>query len=438
MNTNDIPSLIGRFIPLSPAYPAFMLLFGMILAFAAADLIGIEWHSGITVALYVSALTWSLLLTWNRRRDLPQFNRFDLLLALFVFVILVSLLLHGRGTDLVTGYPRYLPFLLVAPYLSGRLMAQQDIELFARMLAYVGLAILPLLLWDAHTSPVPAGRHPFFGINHAPLLVGGLLAFALLAVGARNEIGEHTGHRLWRQTLQYALMAVIAGFMVWVSARGWVIGVVLGFLALLSGSFWNNGLRKIYFRRLVFVFVMIWLAFLAFPDSHYFYGRVLFDTPTRFTEQSELGPILGLASCRPIEAGTDSVAIRWVLYQEAVAQFIQAPLMGSGAGLFGERSCLGTGGFPHSTVLQGFSELGMVGGIALVTLLATAVITLFKMIAQEKNLAGNTHLLLALAFLAMYLVADQIYGNYFMASGTYFTLGVIAALHDRAKRKSLG
>jgi O-antigen ligase len=165
---------------------------------------------------------------------------------------------------------------------------------------------------------------------------------------------------------------------------------------------------------------------------------VLFDTPTHFTEKSELGPILGLASCRPIEAGTDSVTIRWVLYQEAVAQFIQAPLMGSGAGLFGERSCLGTGGFPHSTVLQSFSELGMVGGIALVTLFATAVITLFKMIAREKNLAGNTHLLLALAFLAMYLVADQMYGNYFMASGTYFTLGVIAALHDRAKRKSLG
>lgn len=437
MNTNDIPSLIGRFIPLSPAYPAFILLFGMILAFAAVDLIGIEWHSGITVALYVLALAWSLLLTWNRRRDLPKFNRFDLFLALFVFVILVSLLLHGRGADLVTGYPRYLPFLLVAPYLSGRLMAQRDIELFARMLAYVGLAILPVLLWDAYSSPVPAGRHPFFGMNHAPLLVGGLLAFALLAVGARNDTGEYVGSR-WKQTLQYALMAVIAGFMVWVSARGWVIGVVLGFLALLSGSFWNNGLRKMYFRRLVFVCAMIWLAFSVFPDTHYFYSRVLFDTPTRFTEQSELGPILGLASCRPIEAGTDSVAIRWVLYQEAVAQFIQAPLMGSGAGLFGERSCLGTGGFPHSTVLQGFSELGMVGGIALVTLLATAVITLFKMIAREKNLAGNTHLLLALAFLAMYLVADQIYGNYFMASGTYFTLGVIAALHDRAKRKNLG
>lgn len=212
------------------------------------------------------------------------------------------------------------------------------------------------------------------------------------------------------------------------------MSVVFGFVALLSGSLWNKGLRKIYLRRLVFVLAMIWLALSVFPDTQYFYTHVLSAHPTHFTEHSEPGPILGFDSCRPIEINADSVAIRWVLYQEAMAQFMQAPLMGNGAGLFGERSCLGTGGFPHSTVLQAFSELGLVGGMALVTLLATAVTALFRLLAREKNLAGNTHLFLTLAFLAMYLIADQIYGNYFMASGTYFALGVIAALHDRAKR----
>ena len=447
MNAYDITSLMRRFLSLSPAYPAFILLFGMIPAFAAVDMLGIEWHPGITVALYVSSLAWSLLLTWNRRRDLPPFNRFDLLLSLFVLTILVSILLHDRVVDLVTGYPRYLPFLLVAPYLSGRLMTQRDIELLARILAYVGLAILPVLLWDAHGSPVSAGRQIFFGMSHSPLLVGGLLAFSLLSIGARDDAGICANSRPWKQTLQYALMGLITGFMIWVSARGWVISVGFGFLALLSGSIWNKGLRKVYLRRLAFVLAMIWLAFSAFPDTHDFYARVLSDTPTRFAElsvpgptrfaeQSVPGPILGFDSCRPIEISADSVAIRWVLYQEAVAQFMQAPLMGNGAGLFGERSCLGTGGFPHSTVLQAFSELGLVGGIALVTLLATAVITLFRLLARQKNLAGNTHLILTLAFLAMYLIADQIYGNYFMASGTYLVLGVIAALHDRAKGQS--
>lgn len=434
MNTNQMASLISRFLSLSPAYLAFMLLFGMLLSFAAADLSGIKWHSGITITLYASTLAWSLVLTWNRRRSLSRFNIFDLLLSLFILVIMVSILVHGRGTDMVTGYPRYLPFLLVAPYLTGRLMTQQDIEQLARMLVYVGIAILPVLLWDAHTSPAPWGRQQFFGVSHTPLLVGGLLAFTLLAVGTRNDIGGHAGGK---QILQYVWMGLIAGFLVWVSARGWLIGAIFGFLAVISGSWRNRGLRKTYFFRLAFVLAMMWTAFSTVP--HYSYDGLISgsDRVVGRSESSaspEFGPILGAASCRPIVEGRDSVAIRWVLYQEAVALFMQAPLVGSGAGLFGEHSCLGASGYPHSSLLQSFSELGIVGGTLLVALLVTAVITLFKLIAREENLAGNTYLLLALAFLAMYLFSDQIYGNYFVASGTYFTVGVVAALYGRSKR----
>ena len=435
---NGTVVLIGRLISFSPPYLAFLILFGMIPVFAVVDLIGVKWHSGITVVFYGAALCWTLLLTWNRRQHLSSLNVLDLLLVLFVLVILVSIVLHGKVADLVTGYPRYLPFFLVAPYLCGRLMTQRDIELFVRILVYAGLAILPALLWEAYTSPVHAGRQTFFGMSHTPLLVGGLLAFSLLAVGAQGNTEQCVRQQPCKQTLQYAWMSVIAGFLVWVSARGWVIAAAFGFSVLLSASLWNVELGKTYFRRFLFVIASMWLTFLILPHIDDFYAQLGFGGSTRFTEHSEHGPILGLSSCHPIMAGTDSVTIRWVLYHEAVAQFLRAPLMGTGAGLFGERSCLGAGGFPHSTVLQSFSELGVVGGVIFLALLATATINLFRLTAWEKDLAGKANLLLVQAFLVTYLIADQIYGNYFMASGTYFTLGVITALQGRTCQLSKG
>jgi O-antigen ligase len=418
---------------LSPAYLAFLILFGMILAFAIVSVLGLEWHAGITVTLYSAALAWSVLLTWARRRDLPRWGSIDLFLVLFILAILTSIVLHGRERDLFSGAARYLPFLLVAPYLCGRLMARRDIELFVRLLGYGGLAILPILLWDAHASPVASGRQTFFGMNHTPLLIGGFLAFSLLAIGARTD-DEHFARRpRLSRIVQYTSMGLVAGFMIWVSARGWVVGVIVGFLVLVVGGLWTGVLGKAYLRRLLFVIAAMVLTLSIFPHLHDFYGRLILDASTRLDVHSGVGSILGPSSCGPVIAGVDSVAIRWVLYREAVAQFFQAPLLGTGAGLFGERSCLGAGGFPHSTLLQSFAELGVVGGIVYLALFAVAMFTLLRRIGRDTTLAGRAPLLLVLSLLVTDMVADQIYGDYFMASGTYFMLGLIVAMEKQAR-----
>lgn len=423
---------------LSPAYLAFVILFGVLLGFAIVSMLGMKWRTGITATIYVAALAWSVLLTWWHRHDMPRFNRIDLLISAFVLAILTSIVLNGRLSDLISGYPRYLPFLLVAPYLCGRLMKQSDIRVLANMLTYVGLTFLPLLVLDAHRASLSIGRYPFFGINHTPVLVNSLLAFSLVALATWDQMNDRPAFRPWQSAMQYSLMGVLVGFMVWVAARGWIMASVLGFLALLSGSLQNCNLRKIYFMRFVFVLAMIWLSLAIMPNTHHFYARLMFD-PTisgvraahNLSPDRKFGPILGAASCSPIVEGVDSVKIRWVLYQEALAQFIQSPVTGDGAGLFGEQSCLGNGSYPHSTVLQSFSELGMIGGLPLVMLYAMATVTLFRMIALEKHSSDKVSMLLVFALTTMLLMADQIYGNYFMASGTYFIFGVIASMRGR-------
>jgi O-antigen ligase len=124
--------------------------------------------------------------------------------------------------------------------------------------------------------------------------------------------------------------------------------------------------------------------------------------------------------------------MRWVLYQEGVAMFANNPVFGVGSTLFGECSCTGPGGYPHSTILQGFAELGLIGGGALAALLGLAAATLVRPFLSALLEADGSVRAFILALFSVFLVADQIYGNYFMSVGTWLILGMAASMraHD--------
>lgn len=111
--------------------------------------------------------------------------------------------------------------------------------------------------------------------------------------------------------------------------------------------------------------------------------------------------------------------------------FAQSQIVRVGAARFGDRSCTGASGFPHSTVYQTFAELGLVGGGTLLALLLLAGTALAR---QNRRDAAATY---ALALFVAFLVADQIYGNLFMASGTYLLLGLAAGTLAEIKRESV-
>jgi len=129
--------------------------------------------------------------------------------------------------------------------------------------------------------------------------------------------------------------------------------------------------------------------------------------------------------------------MRWVLYQEAMAMFLENPIFGVGAARFGEQSCTGAMGFPHSTILQGGAELGLIGGGLLIGLMILAAVTLarpFLSVRQGSNWSAHAFVL---ALFAAFQLGDQIYGNYFMSVGTWLLLGIAASMRAVGNREHM-
>jgi len=454
-----------KFIPglYSPAYPAAWLLFGMLFALAVAHFMAIPWPQLASVAFYAVALVWVSVLAWRERRNFWPVTALDVLFVGFVLLVSASLVFQGGFWGESGKFARYLPFMVGIPYLCGRLMREGDIEHFSRIVLYAGLAVLPLLLLDRAVSPDQGGeRWAFFGQGHGALLVGALLAAALIALCVRGAASRNPDGSPRSRLFHYGLIGLVTGFLVWVSARGWLMAAIAGLAVLVLSEYRHRGLRGTYLRYLVYVIAVVLLSLVVLPRaSNQFYAKLLtmppqLVAPTRVAVPTHMAgrvwvagaaqeathahaadPILGASSCRPFKEGDNSVTIRWVLYREAVAMFVQSPILGVGAARFGERSCAGIQGYPHSTILQGFSELGLIGGGLFLGLLSLAALTLARRFIVAKNVmhSNPTTGPFALALFAAFLLADQIYGNYFMATGMCLMLGVAASMSAQQRKQ---
>ena len=183
---------------MSPAFPAAWLLFGLTFAMAAAHFLSLSWPRLATVVVYSIPLVWCLLILRNRIGLRTRLNLIDAVFAVFILVVLISATIfpgpdeHGA----VRRYLRYLPFLMITPYVLGRLMSFKDLELFSRITPFAGMGLLPLLMLDRLMVEVRPWRLPIFGLDHGPLLVGGLLAVLLLVLCARVLSGDKPAEKV--------------------------------------------------------------------------------------------------------------------------------------------------------------------------------------------------------------------------------------------------
>ena len=429
-----------------PAWPAFLLLHGFLLFTAAVCFFRMNLQPLMTEAFYLLLLIWVLTLSFPHRSRLLPLTTFDGFFTGFIILVIASLFLHGNLEAGQDKYATYLPFMAAIPYLCGRLMRRQDVILLSRIVVFAGIGVFALAVLDRTISPdSDSVRWPFFGMAHGTLLVGDLLAATLLMLCVRWACMCANECRMRKNVLHYSAIGIIAAFLVWISARGCLVVVLVGMGVLLLVNFRFRRMRGRYLCLFGFVAVVVSFTLLLIPHpSRQFYAGLLLKPQIEFSGQvnkhngiSAYGPILGKDSCQLLEKNIDSIAIRWVLYQEAMAMFMQKPILGVGAARFGLRSCSGPLGFPHSTILQAFAELGLVGGGLLLALLALVGFKLVGRIVSagpDKVQPADAY---ALVLFTIYLMTDQFYGNYFMSAGTYLIAGVAAGLDSEEKTRDL-
>ena len=420
---------------LSPALPAAGLLYGMLFCLAIAHLMGWMWTPLATKIFYGALFSWAGVLAWQSR-PLPRTPVLtDKLFGLFVLGILISSLAHGGADSAALKYLQFVPFMVVLPYILGRIMAPDDARLLVRILVWAGPLILLLAIFDYDQSRETMTTGPrwiFFGADHSPLLISFMLSASLIA----STFMLFTQHRsAWRQAALLVVQGISVAALVFVAARGGLLGAMLGVALLMLAMrgvsvVWRASFLMYLSAVLVFAF-----AVLPSPQSE-LYAKLMTDPNIVYkassgadTTSSGATPILGEAACIPFTEGQNSVSMRWVLYKEAVAVFMSAPWVGIGAASFGRHSCTGVAGYPHSTILQSFAELGVAGGLLFVGLMASAIAGSSRGADAPRQWMRP----LMLGMFVQYLATDQLYGNYFMAAGTYFWVGVAASMQSNSE-----
>lgn len=420
---------------LSPALPAAGLLYGMLFCLAIAHLMGWMWTPLATKIFYGALFSWVGVLAWQSR-SLPRTPVLtDKLFGLFVLGILISSLAHGGADSADLKYLQFVPFMVVLPYILGRIMAPYDARLLVRILVWAGPLILLLAIFDYYQSRETMTTGPrwiFFEADHSPLLISFMLSASLIA----STFMLFTQHRsAWRQAALLVVQGISVAALVFVAARGGLLGAMLGVALLMLAMRGVSVMRRASFLMYLSAVLVFAFAVLPNPQSE-LYAKLMTDPNIVYkassgadTKSSGATPILGEAACIPFTEGQNSVSMRWVLYKEAVAVFMSAPWVGIGAASFGRHSCAGVAGYPHSTILQSFAELGVAGGLLFVGLMASAI-------AGSSRGAGAPRqwmMPLMLGMFVQYLATDQLYGNYFMAAGTYFWVGVAASMQSNSE-----
>ena len=435
----------------SPATPAAILLYGIVFGFAMWSYQGWQWQRHHTITLYVAIAAWSVIVIFHRWRAIGlSLNRLDILFGAFLLWVLGSVAAHWwKGT---IHYLEFIPVFVILPYLLGRTMVAQDVELLKKILIGMGgglLFLMPLEYWKNSQpgflyidSPTPF----LFGQGHGVMLSGLLFSATLLALvsklmsSAASNMGRRGG--LYRLS-GYLMLAALASAMVWISSRGSVVAVMLGVIVLFLFSSFFGWKKKTAILSLLGLSTVVAFS-VSFQNKYHkeYYQQLLVPPSMSLNKipldavQLEYGkPILGEATCNNVSS---SISDRWIHYRTAWEIFLAKPLTGVGANSYGFYSCRGPGWFPHTTILQVLAELGLIGGLLyfpLIWIMFWVPITRYK---SGVNVPFKANMSWLLAFVVLQFTTSQFNGNYFMSAGLYFAMGLAASFFKTNEQNRVG
>ncbi len=426
----------------SPAMPAAILLYGIVFGFATWSYLGWPWQRIDTILLYGAIAVWTVgMIAYRWSSTGFSMNRMDIFFSAFVLWVLGSTAMHWwTGT---TAYLEYLPFFVILPYLLGRTMLAQDMDLFRKILIGMGaimLLLMPLEYWR-NSQPgfryVNAPTPLLFGHGHGVMLAGLMLSASLLALisllmspAITNNPAKSNRRPYLR--LGYLMLGLLTLAMVWISSRGSVVAVALGIIALFLFSSFFEWKKKLAILLYIGLIALVGYTFSFQNKYHREYYQQLFVPPAAslngvspHAPGLRYGkPILGEATCKNISS---SISERWIHYRTAWELFRAKPGTGVGANSYGFYSCPNSGQYPHTTVLQILAELGALGALLYFPLVWMMFSVPIKRYRTEASTSTKANMSWLIAFVILQFTTNQFNGNYFMSAGLYFVMGLAAS-----------
>ena len=438
--------LVNGFIK-SPAGASALLLYGILFGFILAENLSFPWTKICTTIYYLGILFLTFVVVFRRWKfSLIKINKIDLVFGLFVcYLIMSSAINFWQGT---TYYLLLAPIFIILPYVLGRLMNEEDILKFWNMLQLMGIVLILLIPYEYFEYKLP----PFvkewplpylFGQPHGTMLSGQVISSALLvAVTVMLFDIRKKSEIKYEKTLSFLKSTIFLGLslitVLWISARGSLLVAILGIGVLFLYS--SNSCLK---RKLLTFLLLGASLFLAIQNPYlnknnreryneiiqsppnFIFPRVLSDKTLNNKSSDAPEQILDKKACKNI---ANSIADRWIHYQTAILIFWKHPVIGVGANKYGQYSCSGPGWYPHSTILQVFAELGLLGAFLYAVMLYLTYSTYIRYHNFISTIQAKAVSAWLLAFLTFQLGLNQIYGNYFLSAGLYFTIGIASGI----------
>lgn len=418
LNFSSFKSIIIRAFG-GPALPLALMINGSLFYFAIFHIIGTKPNYYLTAGYYCSLIGWILGTSIKRGWQLPfKFHSIDLTFFLFIGYVFVSLFLHG-----LEGQEKQIIYLFVfvlSPYICGRLICSGDVAPFLAaifLIGNVGLIVAAIDTIVEFNEVMSWVRPFFFGFNHTTLLVGFLLSSVILLSVFFFMLFEKQLFGFQPTIVFWAILTVSIGSLIFIKCRGVLIAIFLISIGGCVTLYWISWKRRVIVALGLIGLIVIF--YLIIPSSFKFMSQAKESISSNLmicqAKESIFSNLMIYPEDQSLETlgiFSDSVAMRFLLWNEAIRIFLKNPILGIGAGRFGDHSII-KNVFPHSTILQTLAELGILGSVLFFIYVAQIFFNMvfmfcygrYEYLIQKKSL-------LIFSLWIFYFIIDQIYGDY--------------------------
>ena len=367
-------------------------------------------HTSQQFAIFIMA-TWLLPfgVLFAFRRSSLRLSGIDLAVGLLAALMIVNLAF--RTIDVTRRDLLLFGLFVLGPYAAARLMSRDLLPAFllGLFLACAAAALYAFIFLATLLDTLETVIRPrLLGVDHGVHLIGLALAFLICFVTGR--IGAPCPRR--KQAALYATASISMATLVLISSRGMAAAAFLTVLVSLL-VLPKAGLTQ-RLTQLLFMTVAAYLALRVSPSTLEFLYRMQPSSTDGFSS----------VSCAALSGLINSSDIRMALYSKAIDLFMAHPLFGVGLHNFAENFCPTT--FPHSTLLQIASELGL-AGLILTGFLLYHLLPGMISAGRTSDENDSTHGLILMVLLICSLMVDQLYGNLNSMASSMALLGAMAS-----------